>query len=251
MKRLSIITTLALFLLTNLALGQDTAFVVQPLSETKKCPVTFNLWGYGMGARTKHANLWTANNPSYVSNKLYCTYWDAGLSFDIARRPRNLSSASKNKFTNNELMNIVYTLHTSLGLGYRYEAYAFQSSGQEKLLTGIVQHRLTCEANVKYYLFTLGLTTDFLLKSVRKDQGDFSHIGLYDDCFNRTTFRWYLGIYFPVSFIELEGRVGWYIVPQLDVNKFAYHNMNTGHWDGFYWELRLAFRLFTTGHNLL
>ena len=251
LKRLFSVTMLVLLLSTNFVFGQDSLRVIQPLAETKRKPLNFILWGYGMGAKSKCANLWTANNPSYSSKDLFYTHWDLGVCFSIVSSPKHSSDKSNSGFTRSDVVNLFYTRYITLGLGYRHESYAFQTSKQGNYPQGIINHRFTCEASVKYMLFTVGLTTDFLLKSSYKDVGVFSNVGLNDDCFNRTSLRWYVGLYFPVSFLELEGRFGSYIVPTLNTNKFAYYNMNKGIWYGEFWELRIAFRLFTTGNKLI
>lgn len=250
LRRVCFFMFVVLFWATDFVSGQDSSNVVRSLGETKQKPIIYNLWGYGMGARTKHANLWTANNPSYNSDDLFCTHWDVGLCFEISRCPRKISNESNAGLTARDVMNVFYSFRAGLSLGYRHEAFAFQTSNQERLQPGIVQHRLTIETGLKYVPFTMGLVTDFLLKSDHKDHDDFTHVGLNDDCFNRTTFRWYMGLCLPISFVELEARIGWYIVPQLNTNKFAYYNMGKGIWDGMYWELKLSFRIFTTGSKI-
>ena len=80
-----------------------------------------------------------------------------------------------------------------------------------------------------------------------KNNDHFSYEGLYSDCFNHISFCYYVGFNVRFTRLKLEARIGSYLVPQFSPEKISYHNMTKTHVDGSYFEIRVYYRIFTTG----
>ena len=52
------------------------------------------------------------------------------------------------------------------------------------------------------------------------------------------------------NFAEMELRIGWYFIPIINPDKYAYYNLNHFRSYGEYIEARMAFRIFSTGKRI-
>lgn len=236
---------LALCLTFNAGYGQEASAVVNPLSVSKRHMVLYNLWVYGLGRQTGYSMVNTAAVP-LNTDRLYNTNIDVGLCNDISISPRQMWGKGGNTHSVVLLVNRMTTAHFNVGIGYRVELFSFRT-GNEKW-QGLIHHCMSWELSARYFLLTAGMSANALIKSGSRNANDAKYAGLQDVCFNRFTLRWFVGIYLPVSFFDIELRWGTYLIPQLNPDKFAYYNMSKVRWSVDYWELRMAFRLFTTGN---
>lgn len=236
----------ALCLTVGAGYGQEASAVVNPLSVSKRHMVLYNLWVYGLGRQTGYSMVNTAAVP-LNTDRLYNTNIDVGLCTDVSVAPCRVWGKDKNPHSAVILLNRMETAHFNVGMGYRAELFSFRT-GNEKW-QGLIHHCMSWELAARYFMLTAGMSANALIKSGMRNVNDARYAGLQDVCFNRFTLRWFVGIYLPISFVDIELRWGTYIIPQLNPDKFAYYNMSKVRWDSVCWELRLAFRLFTTGNK--
>ena len=214
-------------LMGGAAQGQDTTETpaVQVLTQSKLRPVLCDVYLFGAGSYNSHPNLWTANNGS-GGNNVYETFLNAGLEAEVYRTP---------------------TLRFGGALGYKYQRYAYDAglSGSE----GVYSHWLTADLNVNYLFMCAGLLSDIYLNSYTKNNDHFSYEGLHGDCFNKASMACYFGFNTRFTRIKAEARIGFYVKPQLNPDKIAHYNLHKSDVRGLYWELKLSYRLFTSGKH--
>lgn len=235
MKKTKRHTLLSVLLLTalvgtgNKAYAQDNcdgAPVVQTLQLTKLRPVLFDVWIYGAGSYKTHSNLWTANNRSSMSEHLYDSFADIGVEADIYKNP---------------------LLRLNASAGYKYERYAYDSGLSSS--EGVYSHWLSTGLGMSWWYLNAGLLSDIYLGSRIKNNDNFSYEGLYSECFNRASFGYYVGANMSFNRIRVEARIGSYLKPQLNPDKIAQYNLHKTHVNGLYWEVKVAYRLFTSGKH--
>ena len=204
----------------------DGTATVQTLKQTTLRPVLFDLWLYGAASYKSHPNLWTANNNSSTSKHLYETFTDIGVETEVYKNP---------------------LLRLNASAGYKYERYAFDSGLSSS--EGVYSHWLSTSLGMNYWLFCTGILSDIYLGSHIKNKDSFSYEGLYGDCFNRTSLGVYFGANMTFTRLKVEARIGSYLKPQLNPDKIAHYNLHKSHVNGLYWEIKLAYRLFTSGKH--
>lgn len=200
---------------------------VRPLSQTVLNPLQAEVFIYASGGTSKNGNLWTATNN--IRNKdmdVYGTYFDAGLEAELFMQKLN-------------------AIRLGASLGYKYEVYAYNKSLSNN--SGVYSHWFTADLDFNISYFNAGIKSDIFLSSKIKNNDHFSYEGLYSDCFNRMSLCYYVGANIRFSRLKLEARLGSYLKPQFSPEKISYHNMNKTYVDGFYFEIRVYYRIFTTG----
>ena len=218
-----LVTLMGIGIKANAQESGGEAAVVQSLKETTWRPVLFDVWLYGAASYKSHANLWTANNAG-TSRRLYDTFADMGVEGEIYKNP-------------------LLRLNTSLG--YKYERYAYDSGFSSN--EGVYSHWLSASVGLNYWFFCSGLLTDIYLGSHIKNKDHFSYEGLYGDCFNRASLGYYFGGNLAFTRLKIEARIGGYLKPQLNPNRIAHYNLHNSSVSGLYWEVKLSYRLFTSG----
>lgn len=199
---------------------------VKPLKEATLRPLLVDVWLYGAGSYKSHSNLWTANNYSSESNHLYDTFTDIGVEADFHRGG---------------------LLRFGGSMGYKFERYAYDPGLFSS--EGVFSHWLSTSLNVNYWFFGGGLLADIYLGSRIKNSDNFSYEGLYGDCFNRFSYGCY-GSYFVMFMrIKVEGRMGYYFKTQFNQDKIAHYNLHKSYVNGLFWEVKLSYRLFTSGRH--
>lgn len=202
------------------------SMIVKPIKDTKLRPLLVDVWFYGAGSYKSHSNLWTANNHSFGSRSLYDTFVDVGIETEVHRDG---------------------LLRIGGGLGYKYEHYAYDPGFSSN--EGVNSHWLSTSINASYWFFNGGLLSDVYLGSSVKNSDYLSYEGIYGDCFNRTSFGIYVGSFFMFTRMKIEGRIGSYFKTQLNPDKIARHNLYDCYVSGFFWEIKMSYRLFTSGKH--
>lgn len=200
---------------------------VCPLTQTVPNPLQAEIFLYVSWGTSKNGNLWTATNN--VNNKdidVYGTYFDAGLEAELFKQKLN-------------------TIRLGASLGYKYEVYAYNKSLFNN--SGVYSHWLSADLDFNFCYLNVGVKSDIFLTSKIKNNDHFSYEGLYNDCFNRMSLCYYVGLNIRSTCLKFEARMGLYLEPQFSPEKISYHNMNKTHVDGLYLEIRAFYRIFTTG----
>jgi len=204
---------------------------VLPLSKTILPTTITEIFAYASGGFSKNSSLGTANNNLKTQkNDIWGTYFDIGSAFSFYNTKREW-------------------FRFNASLGYKYQVYSdknlFSSSA------GVYTHWMTFDVSPTFGWLGLGLSiglkTDIFLKSIIKNTDHFSYEGLYSDCFNKASLCYYMGYSFQFRAFKIEGRIGTYFIPQINPQKTAYYNLTNAKTSGFYFELRLFYRIFTTG----
>ena len=187
--------------------------------------VGFDIFVYAAGGTSKNGNLWTATN--YINDKdVYGTFVDLGLKAEFYKQKLN-------------------GIRLGTSFGYKYQVYAYDKSLSGN--SGVYSHWLTADLDFCLSYFNAGFKSDIFLSSKIKNNDHFSYEGLYSDCFNHISFCYYVGLNVRFTRLKLEARIGSYLVPQFSPEKISYHNMTKTHVDGSYFEIRVYYRIFTTG----
>lgn len=224
-KNVLILTAILSLLSVSLCFGQN-AVQVAPLKESSTNPLFLNVWAYVSGNGGKVGSTSQALYHTTVTN----THVLNGYSFETGI----LLELTKKK----TLFHIPFVI----GLGYKFERFAY--SLDNNINSGVYSHWLT--AKLEYNsLFLVGLKTDILLTSKNKNEASFNYEGLYQDCLNKATFCWYVGLSLPLVVVNVTGRIGSYVVPLYNPQKIAYYNMSNSHMNGLFWEVELAYKLFS------
>ncbi len=199
--------------------------VVTPLSQSTLNPIQADIFVYAAGGTSKNGNLWTATN--YINDKdVYGTFVDLGLKAELYKQKLN-------------------GIRLGTSFGYKYQVYAYDKSLSGN--SGVYSHWLTADLDFCLSYFNAGFKSDIFLSSKIKNNDHFSYEGLYSDCFNHISFCYYVGLNVRFTRLKLEARIGSYLVPQFSPEKISYHNMTKTHVDGSYFEIRVYYRIFTTG----
>jgi len=200
---------------------------VKTLCKSSLNPIQSDIFVCLSGGRSKHGNLWTANNN--INNEDYQmngTFFDVGIGAEIYKTKQD-------------------KLRLGGLVGYKYEVYGYDKNLFNN--SGIYSHWLTADLNLAYSNFGAGIKSDIFLDSKIKNNDHFTYEGLYSKCFNQTTFCYYCSFNLRFTNFKFEARVGSYLKPQFNPDKISYHNLNKTHVDGLYWELKLYYRIFTSG----
>lgn len=211
----------------NFALAQ-TDVSVHPLEQSKTRFVNVDVFIYGAGSISSNY-IHTANANYYSNNansKLYNIPLNVGVSTDVF------------------LLNL---LRFCASFGYIHERYAYEKGIANN--TEIIAHWLTADLNFSLSYLSIGINTDVFLNSQIKNDNHFSYNGIFSSCFNPMTFSVYGGVIYRFAGIKVEARGGYRLIPQINPNQLAYYNFQSSSISGFYWELRLSFRCFTTGRR--
>ena len=199
--------------------------VVTPLSQSTLNPIQADIFVYAAGGTSKNGNLWTATN--YINDKdVYGTFVDLGLKAELYKQKLN-------------------GIRLGTSFGYKYQVYAYDKSLSGN--SGVYSHWLTADLDFCLSYFNAGFKSDIFLSSKIKNNDHFSYEGLYSDCFNHISFCYYVGLNVRFTRLKLEARIGSYLVPQFSPEKISYHNMTKTHVDGSFFEIRVYYRIFTTG----
>lgn len=218
------IATAALAFFATLQLHAQEPDVAE-LKMTQTKPMITNIFVYGAGGREEHGNLWTAANSLRNSKDIYGKYSDIGAGVELYREDG--------------------WLQFSGSLGYKYQNYSYD----KKLIgdSGIDSHWLSTDLKAEFCYCGVGIKSDVYLNSRTRSSNNFDHNGIYPDCFNHMTLCWFFAMQAQFTRLKVEARYGTYIVPHINPSKIAYYNLSTTHVDGLYFEVKLSFRIFTTG----
>ena len=205
--------------------------IVKPLSESTLNPIQADVFIYGSGASHKYGSLSTAvNNYSNNNYDVYETHFDLGI---------------KTEFFKQKMPG----LRLGVSLGYKYMVYAYDRNIFNKY--GVHSHWLSPCLDFSCSFFIIGFKSDIYLYSHIKNSDNHSYEGLYNDCFNIISLIYYVGLNIRFTRFKIEAKMGGFLKPQLNPQRLSYHSMNKTRVDGFYFEMGLYYRIFTTGkvHN--
>lgn len=212
---------------------------VQPLEKTVAPVTVTELFGYVSGGPSFSSFLKTANNNGLTSGNNKKKLDGGHIDFGAAV---SLSNTACKWFRFNA------------SAGYKYQIYSFQNFFIAN--TGIYSHWLSfavCPVfgwwGIPYFGFggMIGLKTDVHLGYTMRNNDNFSYEGLYDDCFNPADLCVYGGICYQVSSIKVELCYGGYIIPETNSKRIAYYNLTNASSNGFYFEVKFYYRIFSTG----
>lgn len=229
-NRLLLILILSVFSeMLVIAQGRESTIEVAPLSATSINKWRTDVYLFGTWSSNKNANLWTANNNIGKSkSSVYQNLIEVGVGADFYKERGFLIEGN---------------------LGYLYGSLANSKS----LFPGsnVSSHWITLDANISHTLlldglFYCGVKSSMFLTSSVNNTDSYSFEGFYDDCFNRMTFIPYFGVRLRFQYVKFDARIGGQVVPYLNANQIAYHNMHKTHVDGLYFEIRLGVRIFST-----
>lgn len=205
--------------------------IVNPLSENTLNPIQADVFIYGSGASHKYGSLSTAvNNYSNNNYGIYGTHFDIGIKTELYKQK-------------------LPSLRLGASLGYKYNVYAYDRNIFNKY--GVHSHWLSPCIDFSYSYFSIGFKTDIYLYSHIENSDNHSYEGLYNDCFNRMSFIYYVGFNIRFTQFKIEAKIGGFFKPQLNPQRLSYHSMNKTYLDGSYFEMGLYYRIFTTSkvHN--
>lgn len=205
--------------------------IVKSLSKSSLNPIQADVFIYGSGASHKYGSLsFAVNNYSYNNHNIYGTHYDLGIKTELFKRK-------------------LPDLRLGASLGYKYMVYAYDRNIFNKY--GAHSHWLSPSIDIGYGFFNVGFKSDIYLYSHSKNSNNHSYEGLYKDCFNKMSFSCYLSFNIRFTRFKIEVRLGSDLKPQLNPRKLSYHSMQKTKVDGYYSEILLYYRMFTTGkvHN--
>lgn len=206
-------------------MGQD-AQVVKPLKESNTKSHIVECYASISGNSVKQSSLWTAG-VNVLGKDYYSTQIFAGVGGNYI-------------FGSGMVLN--------LDLGYNYERIAFDRSIIPA--SGVLSHRMNINVSLMYLCLGAGVKTGFFLGSNTKSTSFETFNGLFDECFNKASVAWFICAEYRFSILVLKGKVGSYIVPNLNVDKIAYYNMHKTRVDCTFFEVGLAFRIFSTKNRM-
>jgi len=223
--------------------AQDSSRVVQPIQPGAKTSPVVDFWVFGSACHTE------AGHSYFDFKDMYETYTNVGLRTEIYIYPKLRKFQQNGKLNKEDSpTKKLFAIRPSLAIGYKYDRIAYQDDRMSH--SGFYGHWLTFDANLKIVSVCAGVSVDVLMKQ-RLDLNDqFNYVGLNTPCINPVVSRWYIGVLGAIPFAELELRFGWCFSPIIDPDKYAYYNLSHFRSYGYYTEIRMAFRLFSTGKRI-
>ena len=218
------------------------------MSSSKGKPFFCEVWINGAGCR-KNVAMADSRYTSEISGELYDAMLNIGVNVDLdiytlkSKRQAFVSDGFSKMFQSRFFM-----LCARFGLSYKYDKLAYKYDKFKPY--GVQLHSLSMDMSLGFLSARLGMNADFLLKTVLKNNRGLDYVDFRADCFNKMTLRGYIGIFGALPFVEMELRIGTYLIPLINPDIYAYYNMDGISFDGLYFEVRLAFRLFSSGFNM-
>lgn len=217
----------------NFALAQEVKhnIHISDIQHTRVKLWRLDVYTFGTWSSYKNANLWTANNNiGKDKSDCYLSFIELGVGADLYKDRG-------------------FLLEGNIGYSYGSLAYTrnlFPSSN-------VKTHWITFDANISHTLlldgmFYGGIKSSVFMGSTISNADNYSFEGFYDDCFNHATFIPYFGFRLRFQYIKFDVRIGSQVVPFLNTNRIAYHNMHKTYVNRLYFELGLGVRLFSTSN---
>ena len=205
--------------------------VVNTLLPMRLNPLQMEVFAY-VGGSTQNGYLSNAflrtanNNASGGYRDVYGTYLDVGLGGELY----------KSQFDN---------IRIRTAIGYKREKYAYNKSLSDN--SGVYSDWLSTEVSAIAAFVGVGFKSNIFMGSKIKNKDNFTYEGLYSECFNKMALCGYICTSFRFTRLKMEARVGTFFKPQFSPKKISYYNMTKTSVDGFYFEVRAYYRIFTTG----
>lgn len=201
--------------------------VVTTLLPMKLDPLQVEVFTYVGGGSTQNGSLWTANNFVFGGDKdVYGTYLDVGLGGELYKSRFNY-------------------IRIRATIGYKREKYAYNKSISDN--SGVYSDWFSTDVNAIASFLGVGLKSNIFMGSKIKNKDNFTYEGLYSDCFNKMALCGYISWNLRLTRLKMEARVGFFFKPQFSPERISYHNMEKTYVNGFYFEVRAYYRIFTTG----
>lgn len=213
------------------AQGTEDNIHIEPFNTTSINKWRTDLYLSGSWHGYKDSNLWTANNNTGKDkSNCYLNFTELAIGVDLSKD---------------------HGLIFEGNVGYTYGSLAYTRALFPSSSVG--SHWISFDVNVSHLAFLDGMMYGGIKSSLfagsRINNNDnYSFEGFYDDCFNSATFIPYVGFRLRFQYIKLDLRVATQVVPYLNANKIAYHNMHKTYVDGLSVELRLGVKLFSTSN---
>ena len=221
----------ALMLVCSGAHAQDTdSGELPPPKYSQLHPLQYDIFVYASGSFKTHDNLWTATNTVDIDKVTRDTYINLGVEAEA--------------YT-------AQTLKLNASLGYKYERYGYKAgfSTNDGILTHWLSPAVSLRSSFIGLEYSAGVMSDIYIGSRIKSNDNLSYVGLNSDCFNRASLAAFIEMGYSFNRIRIGGRMGWYITPQLNPDKIAYYNQCKTYVDGKFWEVKLSWRIFTSGSH--
>ena len=223
-RNMLLLFSILLMLLPAYSWGQDTLSVVKPLRESDIRSHIWNVRASYISGYQPNIELSTASDYSEKFGNFIAVGAEASIMF-------------------------LKWFEVGLELGYKFESfsperYSFKANSFNT-------HWITNDLHILMWEHLLvGLKADYLLNTSYSNNLNYSVAGLNADCFNRLAVATYLGASLDFSILRMSIACGVTPVSKLNADKVAYYNMTETKVGLFFWEVKLYFRIFTTGSRL-
>lgn len=213
-----------------IAQNMENTIHVDPLNASSIKKWRSDIYTFATWSGYKNGNLWTANNNTgKEKSDCYLNFTEIGAGIDFYKD---------------------YGFLFESNIGYTYGSLAYTRSLFPESNVG--SHWITLDANLSHTqlngLFYAGVKTSLFVGSEINNNDNYSFEGFYNDCFNSVTFFPYFGFRLRLQYIKIDARIGDQVVPYLNANKLAYHNMHKSYVNNLYFEVRLGVKLFSTSN---
>lgn len=223
-----ILLALFTFLFSSTAIAQEKADVIKPIFKTDIRQPQHDLFVYTSGSINDMAITFVMDDNGLYNKNSHPNSTNFGIGFSDY-----ISHKGK--------------IGMNIGLGYIHERIAQDKGFWDN--NGIYANWLNADANISLVWFSAGVISDIFLGSRLVNKDNFSFEGINDNCFNSISFATYLSFHFRFTNLKIEGRAGTYLIPHLNPNKLTYYNFVPTYVDSSYFEIKLYYRLFTTGNR--
>ena len=223
----TVVTALLIMLFCSSLTAQEKMGVIEPLKKSRVKRFQYDMFAYASRVYNEAMTLIVINNNLY--NKGYYSY-SSHFSFGL-----------------NGFVSLRGSTGANLCIGYTHERIA-----EDKGLfgnNGVNANWLNADLSFSAYWFSAGMYFDVFLGSQINNEDSFSYEGINENCFNSFSSCPYLAASLRLTKLKVETRVGWYLKPHINPDKIAYYNLLDTRVSPLVYEIRLYYRLFTTGNR--
>lgn len=217
---------LLLVYVSNYAIAQN-RITIRPLQKTPLTGFQYDLYAYASRGSNKALTIVTPNNQFNMNMNSKSTHANIGL---------------------NGYINLKNYMGANIGISYTHERIAqdYGLFGDK----GVYANWLNADFNLSILCFSFGTCLDFFLGSHVVNNDSFSYEGINDQCFNNFAYCTYASLFSTFRGFKIEIRYGAYLRPRINPDKIAYYNFLTSYVDSDYFEIRIYYRIFTSGNRI-
>lgn len=205
-------------------------FSIKPLTKTDNRRFQYDLFVYAAGG-------WNTSSAMMLS--IYNTnLYNKGIFTDAANAKIGL----------NGYLNYKSYLGAGFDVGLTHERFSHDKGlfGNNGIYTGW----LNADLSFTLLCVSAGINFDFFLGSRTVNKDNFSYEGLPSQCFNKFSCSTYVSLVSSFRKFKLEIRYTSYLIPHINADKVAYYNFMKSYVRTSYLELRVYFRIFTSGNRM-